>query len=78
MNAAIRFPLTVIMILAAGTVRADDAANKSELDKLKGKWKLVSAVDHGQEEENLSGKTTGTGVGTGVVTDAQGARRARL
>jgi uncharacterized protein (TIGR03067 family) len=51
MNAAIRFPLTVIMILAAGTIRADDAANKAELEKLQGKWKLVSVLSHGQEDE---------------------------
>jgi uncharacterized protein (TIGR03067 family) len=59
MNTAIRLLLTVMIVLAAGTARADDAAentkaNKAELEKLRGKWKLVSVVDHGQEDETLT------------------------
>jgi uncharacterized protein (TIGR03067 family) len=56
MNAAIRLLLTVIIILTAGTVRADNAAestkaNKAELEKLQGKWKLVSVVERGKDDE---------------------------
>jgi uncharacterized protein (TIGR03067 family) len=59
MNTVIRLLSAVVIIFAAGTLRADDAAesakaNKAELEKLHGKWKVVSVVDHGQEDETFT------------------------
>jgi uncharacterized protein (TIGR03067 family) len=58
MNTAIRLLSTVIIILAAMTVRADNAAesakaNKAELEKLHGKWEVVSVVERGKEDETF-------------------------
>jgi uncharacterized protein (TIGR03067 family) len=58
MNTAIRLLLTVMIIFASVTVRADNAAesakdNKAELEKLHGKWEVVSVVERGKEDETL-------------------------
>jgi uncharacterized protein (TIGR03067 family) len=59
MNAAVRLFSAMIVLLAAGAGRADDnadraKANKAELEKLQGKWKVLSLVVRGQEVEDFA------------------------
>jgi uncharacterized protein (TIGR03067 family) len=59
MNAAARLGCAMIVLLAAGAVRADEnadraKANKAELEKLQGKWKVMSLTVRGQEVDGFT------------------------
>ncbi|HEV3417697.1 MAG TPA: TIGR03067 domain-containing protein [Pirellulales bacterium] len=58
MNAAGRYFLSTFMLLIAGAALADENAdrakvNKAELDKLQGRWKVVSLVLRGQDQDEV-------------------------
>ncbi len=46
--------LSAVIILTAASGRADDAANKVELEKLHGRWKLISVLDRGKDDDRLT------------------------
>ena len=57
MNRAIRLITATVVLAAAATLHADDAerakANKVELEKLQGKWKVESLLVRGEEVEEF-------------------------
>ena len=58
MNAAARLLCAMTVLLVAGAARAEEnadhaKANKAELEKLQGKWKVVSFLIRGQEVDEL-------------------------